>query len=71
MMLEAGYVDAYRKFHGDEGHTFTTHDPHVRLDYAFVPQAFTGHVRRCEVVTNHTALKQASDHLPLLTEIAT
>jgi endonuclease/exonuclease/phosphatase family metal-dependent hydrolase len=70
MMLEAGYVDAYRKFHGDEGHTFTTHDPHVRLDYAFVPQAFTGHVRRCEVVTNHTALKQASDHLPLLTEIA-
>ena len=24
MMLEAGYVDGYRKFHGDEGHTFTT-----------------------------------------------
>ena len=37
MMLEAGYVDGYRKFHGDEGHTFTTWDPHVRLDYAFVP----------------------------------
>ena len=35
MMLEAGYVDGYRKFHGDEGHTFTTWDPHVRLDYAF------------------------------------
>ncbi|MEO5742512.1 MAG: endonuclease/exonuclease/phosphatase family protein [Vicinamibacterales bacterium] len=70
MMLEAGYVDSYRKFHGDEGHTFTARDPHVRLDYAFVPEAFTGLLQRCEVVTGHPALKDASDHLPLLTELA-
>ena len=70
MMLEAGYVDGYRKFHGDEGHTFTTWDPHVRLDYAFVPEAFKGNVQRCEVVRDHPSLKQASDHFPLLTELA-
>ena len=70
MMLEAGYVDAYRTFHGDEGHTFTARDPHVRLDYAFVPEPFKGHIQRCEVVTGHPALKDASDHLPLLTEIS-
>jgi exodeoxyribonuclease III len=70
MMLEAGYVDAYRKFHGDEGHTFPTWDPQVRLDYGFVPEAFKGTVQRCEVVRNHSALKDASDHFPLVTEIA-
>ena len=69
MMLEAGYVDGYRKFHGDEGHTFTTFDPHVRLDYAFLPEPSKGNLLRCEVVRDHPALKQASDHFPLLTEI--
>lgn len=69
MMLEAGYVDAYRKFHGDEGHTFTTWDPHVRLDYGFVPEPFKGNVQRCEVVKGHPSLKDASDHFPLLTEL--
>ena len=70
MMLEAGYIDSYRKFHGDEGHTFTTWDPHVRLDYGFVPEAYTDRVQRCEVVRDHPSAKQASDHFPLLTEIA-
>jgi endonuclease/exonuclease/phosphatase family metal-dependent hydrolase len=69
MMLEAGYVDAYRKFHGDEGHTFTAWDPHVRLDYGFVPESFKGNLQRCEVITGHPAVKEASDHLPLLTEL--
>ena len=69
MMLEAGYVDGYRKFHGDEGHTFTTADPHVRLDYAFLPEPMKGNLLRCEVVRDHPALKKASDHFPLLSEV--
>jgi exodeoxyribonuclease III len=71
MMLEAGYVDGYRKFHGDEGYTFATWDPHVRLDYAFLPEPFKGHLQRCEVVRDFPELKQASDHFPLVCEIAT
>ena len=70
MMLEAGYVDSFRKFHVDEGHTFTTTDPQVRLDYAFVPEAFKDNVRACTVIRNHPDLQAASDHFPLLTEIA-
>ena len=70
MMLEAGYVDGYRKFHGDEGFTFTTWDPHVRLDYAFLPEPFKGNLQRCEVIRDHPAVKQASDHFPLVCEIA-
>jgi len=69
MMLEAGYVDGYRKFHGDEGHTFTTADPHVRLDYAFLPEPSKGNLMRCEVLRDPPAAKEASDHFPLLTEI--
>ena len=71
MMLEAGYVDSYRKFHEDDGHTFTTTDPQVRLDYAFLPDAFKDHVRACDVIRNHPALPAASDHFPWLTEIST
>ena len=69
MMLEAGYVDGYRKFHGDEGHTFTTTDPHVRLDYAFLPEPSKGNLLRCEILRDLPAAKEASDHFPLLTEI--
>lgn len=69
MMLEAGYVDGYRKFHGDEGFTFPTWDPHVRLDYAFLPEPAKGNLLRCEIVRNHPSLKEASDHFPLLSEI--
>ena len=42
----------------------------MRLDYGFVPEPFKGNLQRCEVVRDHPALKQASDHFPLLTEIA-
>jgi exodeoxyribonuclease-3 len=69
MMLEAGYVDGYRKFHGDEGYTFPTWDPHVRLDYAFLPEPFKERLTRCDVFRDHAALLEASDHFPLLTEI--
>ena len=68
-MLDAGYLDGYRLFHTDHGYTFPTWDPHVRLDYAFVPQVFKDRLIRCEVVRNAPEMKDASDHFPLLYEI--
>lgn len=70
LMLDGGYTDAYRMFHKDEGYTFPTWDPHVRLDYAFLPAPSASRVTRCEVVRNAARLRDASDHFPLLTELA-
>jgi exodeoxyribonuclease-3 len=68
-VLHAGYVDAYRLKHPDEvGPTFPTADPHIRLDFVFVPGAFAGHVERCDVVRSASAVA-ASDHFPLLAEL--
>jgi exodeoxyribonuclease-3 len=70
LMLDAKYADAYRALHPeDPGHTFPTWDPHVRLDYAFVPFGLAGRVTACEVVTPDGALAAASDHFPLRTEL--
>ena len=68
-VLSAGYVDSFRQLHpGDVGYTLPTPDPHVRLDYAFVPGAFAQHVRACEIVKTADVAK-ASDHFPLLLEV--
>jgi endonuclease/exonuclease/phosphatase family metal-dependent hydrolase len=69
MMLEAGYVDGYRQCHEGDGHTFPTSDPQVRLDYAFLPEAFKDRLKRCDVVLDHPALRDASDHFPLRVEL--
>jgi exodeoxyribonuclease III len=69
LVLDAGYVDAYRLLHGsDVGYTFPTWAPHVRLDYFFTPAAFGPRVRRCDIVP-HAGAAAASDHLPLLAEV--
>jgi exodeoxyribonuclease-3 len=70
VMTEGGYKDAYRLFHKDTGYTFPTWDPHVRLDYLFAPASFAKHVMKCEVVRNVPEVKEASDHFPLLSQIA-
>jgi exodeoxyribonuclease-3 len=68
-VLEAGYADAYRQAHPDQaGYTFPTWDPHVRLDYLFVPRGSTARVVACAVV-DMPAARLASDHFPLLTEV--
>ena len=70
IVLDAGYADVYRALNGaDVGYTFPTWDPHVRLDYIFVPSGFTSRVSRCEIVS-HASAPEASDHLPLLAELA-
>ncbi len=70
MLLDAGYTDAFRSLHPDApGHTFPTWDPHIRLDYAFVPNGAVARLARCEVLDGAGA-RDASDHLPLLLELA-
>ena len=44
-------------------------DPHVRLDYVFVPFAWSRRLADCAVVSDHPALAQAADHLPLQAEV--
>jgi exodeoxyribonuclease-3 len=69
MVLNAGYVDAYRKLHPeDRGLTFPVWDPHVRLDYVFASAGHAVRLSRCDVVRSPST-NQASDHFPLLAEI--
>lgn len=68
-ILDHGYVDAYRHLQPDlVGSTFPTWNPHVRLDYLFVPSDYAANVRSCTVVTA-TPAAEASDHFPLLAEL--
>ena len=70
VMLDAGYFDGYRLLHKDSGFTFPTWDPHVRLDYVFVPRSFADRLLQCEVIKDSSqAIKLASDHCPLLVEL--
>ena len=70
-MLDAGYSDGYRTLHTDQkGYTFPTWDPHVRLDYVFVPRAFADRLVTCEVITEpKERIRAASDHCPLVAEL--
>ena len=52
----------------DPGLTLPTSKPQVRLDYLFVPRRALERVACCEVVRSEAAA-QASDHLPLLSEL--
>ena len=70
IMLDASYVDAYRSLNpGDPGFTFPTWDPHVRLDYIFLPLAWSPRLAACTVVAGPAAVGGASDHLPVLAEL--
>lgn len=66
IMLGAGYVDGFRMVHGSEaGWTFPTWDPHVRLDYLFVPKLFAERLTACEVIDDGDLVRSASDHFPI------
>ena len=54
--------------HPDEpGCTLPTSNPHVRLDYVFVPQAEAGRLLTCDVVRVPAAI-DASDHFPVVAD---
>jgi exodeoxyribonuclease III len=68
-ILDAGYVDGFRHLNPEvPGFTFPVWNPHLRLDYAFVPSGFANRFRQCVVITSEDA-KRASDHFPILIEI--
>lgn len=69
IMLGADYIDAFRACDpATSGYTFPTWDPHVRLDYAFVPKAHADRLTACFVVGEGTDVQHASDHFPLRIE---
>ena len=72
LMLDAGYGDGFRMLHSDDkGYTFPTWDPHVRLDYVFVPKAFSNRLEKCEVIVEpKERIRAASDHCPLVAELS-
>lgn len=69
-MLDAGYLDGYRFLHPDDkGYTFPIWDPHLRLDYLFLPTRFADRLQACEVIREPDVVVRASDHLPLLARL--
>jgi endonuclease/exonuclease/phosphatase family metal-dependent hydrolase len=69
-LTAANYVDGYRLLHpAEKGYTFPVWDPHLRLDYVFLPSGFVRRLIQCEVVTLPDQTPKASDHLPLLADL--
>ena len=70
IMGDAKYADGYRVLHAAEkGYTFPTWDPHLRLDYVFLPDGFTKRLLSCEVINQPPKVSAASDHFPLLAHL--
>ncbi len=70
VMLKANYLDGFRTLYPDDkGYTFPTADPHLRLDYIFVPAQYAKHLLRCEVIREPPSVALASDHFPLSAEL--
>jgi exodeoxyribonuclease III len=68
-LLTSEYLDVFRHVHRNEpGYTFPTRDPHLRLDYAFVPQSSSAIVVGSDVMTSPAAAA-ASDHYPLIVDL--
>ena len=68
-VLDAGYVDAFRRLHPDDpGETVPADAPQVRLDYAFVPAAYTDRIVGCDVI-QHPDVARASDHRPVVLDL--
>jgi len=71
LVLDAGYADGFRLHSDERGYTFPTWDPHVRLDYVFIPKVFADQLTTCEVITEpKERIRAASDHCPLVAELS-
>ena len=66
IILDTGYMDGFRAAHPTvPGFTFPTWDPHVRLDYLFIPERHKARLQSCEIA-DIPGVRDASDHLPLM-----
>jgi exodeoxyribonuclease-3 len=71
ILLDTGYIDGFRTLYpNDIGHTFPVWDPHVRLDYFFLPNKYAQQLESIEIIKQPPIVKTASDHYPLLAEIS-
>jgi endonuclease/exonuclease/phosphatase family metal-dependent hydrolase len=69
LILEAGYLDCYRRQHpAASGHTYTAAHPWLRLDYIFASPSIGEYLGQSDVITGRKA-EQASDHLPVWAEL--
>jgi exodeoxyribonuclease-3 len=69
VMLDAGYIDGFRHLYPNQiGYTFPTWDPHVRLDYFFLPESFANHLNTMKIIQSPPIVNTASDHFPLLAQ---
>ena len=68
-IIDAGYVDVALECERTATPTFPTWDPHLRLDYAFVPRERRVGVRGYRVVSDTPEARTASDHLPILVDV--
>lgn len=69
LMNDSDYIDGYRHLHpSDKGYTFPVWDPHLRLDYVFVPRGFANQLINCKVINKPDMVAKASDHFPVLAD---
>ncbi len=66
---KAGYVDAFDRSGLGPGPTWPSAAPERRIDYIFLPEVLADGLASCSCWDSPTA-RDASDHLPLLAEIA-
>lgn len=67
-ILDAGYLDGFRFLDPTgKGYTFPVWQPHVRLDYVFLPERYKKRLKSCTIVKEPSIVTEASDHFPLLT----
>ncbi|HEY0386468.1 MAG TPA: endonuclease/exonuclease/phosphatase family protein [Pyrinomonadaceae bacterium] len=70
VMLDAQYVDGYRVLYPEEkGYTFPTWDPHLRLDYLFLPARYRRRLLELQVIREAAEVATASDHFPFLAQL--
>jgi len=68
-VLKAGYVDAFATVGEGIAPTWPAQQPERRIDYIFVPETQAGTLANCQRCDLLPA-QSASDHLPVLAEIA-